>query len=300
MATSSSAPAASAPPAFPPRLGCRDLHECYVVDRFAGEGTYGKVSLGRERATGELVAIKHMKLVKEELDCFPVQALREIKCLRELSRVRHPHIINFREVVTSKPCDANKQLGDVFLVFDAAEGDLAGFLAAAAGRPPWPLVRHLMRQLLEGLAHIHGAGYVHRDVKPANLLLNRDYTLRITDFGLSKRVPPDRHCTPEVCTLWWRAPEVLLADRVRAFSAGPAIDLWAAGVVLTNVAAGPDAKGSFHCYDKPIPAAQAIWNICGSPEAGWPAVVKTPNWQAMRPQSKKIQPALRRMYGGRG
>jgi serine/threonine protein kinase len=134
----------------------------------------------------------------------------------------------------------------------------------------------------------------------ANLLLDRHYNLRIADFGLVKKVTSGQRLTPGTCTLWWRAPEVLLADRVRAFSAGPAIDLWAAGVVLTNVAAGPDAKGSFHCYDKPIPAAQAIWNICGSPEAGWPAVVKTPNWQAMRPQSKKIQPALRRMYGGRG
>ena len=296
-AVPAAATATAAAAATAPRLGCRDLHECYHIDRVAGEGTYGLVSIGRDRASGELVAIKHLKLVKEELDCFPVQSLREIKCLRELSRARHPHIVNFREVVTSRPSDANKQLGDVYLVFDAAEGDLAGLLGALGGRPSWALIRHLMRQLLGGLAHIHGAGYVHRDIKPANLLLDRDYALRLADFGLAKRVPPDRHCTPEVCTLWWRAPEVLLAGSV-SLAAGAAIDVWSAGVVLTNLAAG-SAKDSFHCWDKPVPAANAIWRLCGSPEASWPGVARTPNWQAMRPATK-LRPMLREHYGARG
>ena len=216
--------------------------------------------IGYDRLSSTKVAIKHLKLPDGEVAAW---ALREIKALRVLSAHRHPNIVNFREVVTMRPSDANRMLGDVYTVFDAAEGDLGGLIdvevaraaaaataAVAAGtassaetaalvecdlRPPFPmaLVRHLMRQLLAGLAFIHSQGYVHRDIKPANLLLDRHYNLRIADFGLVKKVTRGQRLTPGMCTPWWRAPEVLLSDDNSGPLMGPAMDMWSAGVVFT-------------------------------------------------------------------
>ena len=287
------------------RLGCRDLHETYLIDRFAGQGTYGAVHIGRDKETGAMVAIKHLKLARDEIDCFPLTNLREIKALRSLGNFRHQNIVNFIEVVTTKPSDDNRQLGDVYMVFDAAEGDLEGLLDdwhegipapgcetggggdggggtstrpsnAAPRRTPLPisLIRHLMHQLLSGLAFIHSHGYVHRDIKPANLLLNCDYSLRIADFGLVKKCTPGQKLTPGMCTPWWRAPEVLLSDSFTGPPMGPPMDVWSAGVVFTNMLFR-STRNSFHSHQQAIPALHSIWRICGAPdEKSWPGIRK--------------------------
>lgn len=85
-----------------------------------------------------------------------------------------------------------------------------------------------MYQLLSGLYNIHGVGYLHRDLKAANILITSDNVLKITDFGLAKRVTRAARkggLTPKVCTLWYRAPELLLGSR----QYDGKIDLWSAG-----------------------------------------------------------------------
>lgn len=64
--------------------------------------------------------------------------------------------------------------------------------------------------MLQGLAAIHERGILHRDMKPANLLVTSDGVLKVTDFGLA-RIMEDAKLTPRVQTLWYRAPELLLA-----------------------------------------------------------------------------------------
>ena len=291
------------------RVGCRDLHESYTIERFAGSGTYGAVHIGNDRLTGAMVAIKHLKLAREEIDCFPALNLREIKALRALGSLRHSNVVNFIEVVTTKPSDDYRQLGDVYMVFDSAEGDLEGLLddwhegcavvaasesgggggevggsgdgpvrpsSTAPRRTPLPLIliRHLMYQLLSGLAFIHSHGYVHRDIKPANLLLNRDYSLKIADFGLVKKCTPGQKLTPFMCTPWWRAPEVLLSDQFTGPPMGPPMDVWSAGVVFTNMLLR-SVRNSFHSHQQTIPALHSIWKICGAPdEKSWPGIHK--------------------------
>jgi len=74
---------------------------------------------------------------------------------------------------------------------------------------PERLIRHLMRQTLEGLGHMHRNGYFHRDLKPENLLVYNN-KLKIIDFGLVKEIRSRPPFTDYISTRWYRAPELLL------------------------------------------------------------------------------------------
>lgn len=85
-----------------------------------------------------------------------------------------------------------------------------------------------MYQLILGLSYIHGRRYLHRDIKPGNLLLD-GARLKIADFGLARTVSePHRPYTPEVCTLVYRAPEVILLDGKYSYE----VDIWSVGCVF--------------------------------------------------------------------
>ena len=93
-----------------------------------------------------------------------------------------------------------------------------------------------MRQLLEGLAHCHGRGVLHRDIKGSNLLIDNNGMLRIADFGLATLFNPDQNqqLTSRVVTLWYRPPELLLG----ATEYDAAVDLWSSGCILAELFAG--------------------------------------------------------------
>jgi serine/threonine protein kinase len=90
-----------------------------------GEGTYGVVSRARDPRTGQLVAIKRVKLAAET-EGFPLLALRELQGLSTLRA--HENVVRLQEVATSRPSEHNRNLGDVFMVFEYVAHDLAGLL----------------------------------------------------------------------------------------------------------------------------------------------------------------------------
>ena len=70
-----------------------------------------------------------------------------------------------------------------------------------------------MYQILLGLSELHQNRIFHRDIKPHNILINNANQIKIADFGLSRNFTiPDRTYTPEVVTLWYRSPELLLGN----------------------------------------------------------------------------------------
>lgn len=89
-----------------------------------------------------------------------------------------------------------------------------------------------MYQLLKGIAYCHSHRVVHRDLKPQNLLIDRNGSLKIADFGLARAYGvPIGQITHEVVTLWYRAPEILLGSQTYSTP----VDMWSAGCILAEL-----------------------------------------------------------------
>ncbi len=99
-----------------------------------------------------------------------------------------------------------------------------------------PSIKHYMKQLLEGVAALHKHSVIHRDLKGANILVNRQHDIKIADFGLGRPIHPNAKAplTNQVVTLWYRAPELLLGER----KYGPGIDMWSCGCLLAELMTG--------------------------------------------------------------
>ncbi|NWU86548.1 CDK5 kinase, partial [Onychorhynchus coronatus] len=90
-----------------------------------------------------------------------------------------------------------------------------------------------MYQLLKGLAFCHSRNVLHRDLKPQNLLINRNGELKLADFGLARAFGiPVRCYSAEVVTLWYRPPDVLFGAKLYSTS----IDMWSAGCIFAELA----------------------------------------------------------------
>ncbi|EME30920.1 cyclin-dependent serine/threonine protein kinase isoform 1 [Galdieria sulphuraria] len=205
-----------------------------------GAGTYGTVYRAKEMETGDTVAIKQIKLQNEK-EGFPITALREIRVLQQL---RHPRIVELREVVTTSDASC------VFLVFEHCDIDMGVVLDSIYLRSmklQLCQVKSILYQILEGLVYLHDNWIIHRDLKMSNILYNKDGQVKIADFGLTREyASPLRPFTPKVVTLWYRAPELLLASSsVRKENAqtmkirySTSVDMWAAGCLFGELLLG--------------------------------------------------------------
>eukprot|EP01111_Echinosteliopsis_oligospora_P011452 TRINITY_DN3789_c0_g1_i2.p1 TRINITY_DN3789_c0_g1~~TRINITY_DN3789_c0_g1_i2.p1 ORF type:complete len:166 (-),score=31.43 TRINITY_DN3789_c0_g1_i2:109-606(-) len=139
-----------------------------------GEGTYGVVYKAKEKETEKIVALKKMRLEAED-EGVPSTAIREISLLKELD---HPNIVRLLEVLHSE----NK----LYLVFEYVEQDLKKYMDSVPGMINPLLVKSYMYQLLRGIAYCHSHRILHRDLKPQNLLIDRNGALKLADFGLAR------------------------------------------------------------------------------------------------------------------
>ncbi|KAL2776256.1 cyclin-dependent kinase 2 isoform 2 [Daubentonia madagascariensis] len=153
-----------------------------------GEGTYGVVYKARNKLTGEVVALKKIRL-DTETEGVPSTAIREISLLKELN---HPNIVKLLDVIHTE----NK----LYLVFEFLHQDLKKFMdASALTGIPLPLIKSYLFQLLQGLAFCHSHRVLHRDLKPQNLLINAEGAIKLADFGLARAFGvPVRTYTHEV------------------------------------------------------------------------------------------------------
>ncbi|KAK3333547.1 hypothetical protein B0T19DRAFT_354446 [Cercophora scortea] len=253
----------------------------FVIDQEIGKGSFAQVYAGHHKVTGALVAIKSVELgrlnkkLKENL-------YGEIKILKTL---RHPHIVALHDCVESKT--------HINLIMEYCElGDLSMFIKKRerlvtnpatheiARKYPNPpnsglnevITRHFLKQLASALKFLRAGNFVHRDVKPQNLLLlpsplwmDTDQVakqilsashdsltpaaglpslpmLKLADFGFA-RVLPSTSLAETLCgSPLYMAPEILRYERYDAKA-----DLWSVGTVLFEMATGkPPFKANNH------------------------------------------------------
>jgi len=183
-----------------------------------GEGTYGVVYKATDKITGEVVAIKKIKLDHSD-EGIPATTLREISMLKQLS---HPCIVHLKKA-------EYEEGGKLYLIFEYVEQDMKGYLESLTKPLNPPTIKRLMYQLICGLHHCHRKRILHRDLKPQNILIGQDGALKIADFGLGREhgIPIERF-THEVVTLWYRSPEILLGTEKYS----GAVDMWSVGCIF--------------------------------------------------------------------
>ncbi|KAM9393246.1 uncharacterized protein cdk12 isoform 1-T1 [Pholidichthys leucotaenia] len=254
------------------------------VDKFdiigiIGEGTYGQVYKAKDKDTGELVALKKVRLDNEK-EGFPITAIREIKILRQL---KHPSVVNMKEIVTDKQdaLDFKKDKGAFYLVFEYMDHDLMGLLESGLVQFSHEHIRSFMRQLMEGLDYCHKNNFLHRDIKCSNILLNNRGQIKLADFGLARLYNSEesRPYTNKVITLWYRPPELLLGEERYS----PAIDVWSCGCILGELF----TKKPIFQANQELLQLELISRLCGSPcPAVWPDVIKLPLFNTMKPKKQ--------------
>ncbi|XP_051948542.1 cyclin-dependent kinase 12-like [Xyrauchen texanus] len=254
------------------------------VDKFdiigiIGEGTYGQVYKAKDKDTGELVALKKVRLDNEK-EGFPITAIREIKILRQLN---HRSVVNMKEIVTDKQdaLDFKKDKGAFYLVFEYMDHDLMGLLESGLVTFSHEHVKSFMRQLMEGLDYCHKKNFLHRDIKCSNILLNNSGQIKLADFGLARLYNSEesRPYTNKVITLWYRPPELLLGEERYS----PAIDVWSCGCILGELF----TKKPIFQANQELLQLELISRLCGSPcPAAWPDVIKLPYFNTMRPRKQ--------------
>jgi serine/threonine protein kinase len=205
------------------------MQEPLIAGRYAardmiGQGACGTVLEAMDLRLRRLVALKLIRRGGEDPSRIAAEA-------RAAARLVHPHIVAVH--------DAGDGRDFAWIAMDLVIGEPLSALLARQGALPEAQAAQIGRQLLAALGHAHGRGVVHRDVKPANILLAMDEQdgpgeVRLGDFGLAQLGAPDTSEAGQMLgTPAWMAPE-----QVRGEPADQRTDLWAAGVVIYQCLTG--------------------------------------------------------------
>ncbi|EJD04187.1 Pkinase-domain-containing protein [Fomitiporia mediterranea MF3/22] len=245
----------------PPLIPSRSVYSYERLNQIE-EGSYGVVFRARDKQTGDIVALKKLKLDEEKYG-FPITALREINAL---IACKHDNVVGIREIVVGET------LTQVFIVMDFIEHDLKSLLTLM----PQPFlqseIKTLMRQLLSAVAHCHKNWILHRDLKTSNLLMNNRGTIKVADFGLARRYGDPvglGGMTQLVVTLWYRAPEILLG----ATTYSTAVDMWSVGCIFGELL----LKEPIFPAKNELEQLSLIFKMLGPPtSSSWPGYASLP------------------------
>ena len=246
----------------------KDELERYIKLDKVGEGTYGVVYKCKLKETGEFCALKKIRLENED-EGIPSTAIREISILKQM---RHPNIVNLLDLI-----HGDKKL---YLVFEFMDYDLKKFLDKNGSPLPSQLVKSYLYQIIAAIKYCHSKRILHRDLKPQNLLIDKNGAIKLADFGLARAFGvPIKTLTHEVLTLWYRAPEILLGQKEYSTP----IDMWSIGCIFYEMA----HRKPLFAGDSEIDQIFRIFQMYGTPhEKLWPGITKLPDFKQTFPQFK--------------
>lgn len=222
-----------------PRLPAGFRIEGWELDSVIGSGGWGTVYEARSVADGTTVAVKVLPtgaLAPGQRAALGELVAREVRFSTEAD---HPHLVRTRSVCTLDVPELPALDGAIALVMDRAEASLRQVLDTAETGHPVPDAVRLLRGVAAGLAHMHDAGWVHGDLKPANVLLGAGGEVWLADFGLATELDGTHAHMPPLGTLdhlppeWWSQRTGADGSVVR-----PTADIWAFGVLAHQVLTG--------------------------------------------------------------
>jgi len=248
--------------------------ESFSKENQLGEGAQGVVAkykvlspfgvfLQHPDTCPNFVAIKRIR-GQDNLHGLPREALREIKILTEMS---HDNVMQIFDTFAHR--------GSIHVVLPLMKTDLFAVIQTKSVVLQAQHIKNFMQQMLRGLQYLHASFVLHRDMKPSNCLIGYDHILRISDFGLAREFGgDDKYLSPQACTLWYRAPELLFGSQ--HYASG--MDMWSLGCVFAEMML---RKPLFQGNDE----LQTLFKICavlGTPDkSSWPNVHLLPKFKKM-------------------
>ncbi|KAM3378175.1 mitogen-activated protein kinase kinase kinase ANP1 [Capsicum galapagoense] len=195
-----------------------------------GCGAFGQVYMGMNLDSGELLAVKQVMIAsnrasKEKAQSHVKELEEEVKLLKNLS---HPHIVRYLGIV--------REEDTLNILLEFVPGGSISSLLSKFGSFPEPVIRTYTKQLLLGLDYLHKNGIMHRDIKGANILVDNKGSIKLADFGASKKVVELATVSGAKSmkgTPYWMAPEVI-RQTGHSFSA----DIWSVGCTVIEMTTG--------------------------------------------------------------
>lgn len=217
-----------------PALPQRQATFKWVKGRLIGKGTFGRVYLGMNTTTGELLAVKQVEVKQSKAGQDKDKLKEMVKALDgEIDTMQHLDHVN---IVQYLGCERREYSISIFLEY--ISGGSIGSCLRKHGKFEEPVVSSLTRQTLSGLAYLHHEGILHRDLKADNILLDTDGTCKISDFGISKKtnnVYGNDATNSMQGSVFWMAPEVV---RSQGLGYSAKVDIWSLGCVVLEMLAG--------------------------------------------------------------
>jgi serine/threonine protein kinase len=155
------------------------LDKNYSDLKAIGSGSYGVVVSAFSASLNKRIAIKKITpMAKHIVDAKHV--LREIRLMRHMGK--HENVVTMEDLIVRESSD------ELYIVMELLDSDLHRILQSKQDLTEQHY-RHFFHQLLCGVKYLHDNRIIHRDLKPGNLLVSKDCSLRITDFGLARERP---------------------------------------------------------------------------------------------------------------
>ncbi|OHT03288.1 Cyclin-dependent kinase 2 [Tritrichomonas foetus] len=272
-----------------PDPGGTSIDDLFDIIEEIGKGGYGSVYKAREKETGSIYALKKINKF-DDRQATPPSFFRETECLHEIAKSDAKGANNILKLHKIIRCHQNNcfflvlemcdcDLGDIIKLYSSCEDDFDEHQTPNQICPnlSFDQIKNYMVQILQGMTTLHDHGFVHRDIKPPNILIKNGTDIKICDFGLTRNLSKNRSrfcrpLTPHVATPSYRAPELLLGSTKYDQS----IDVWSVGCLLFEMATG---KVLFHSRNSQSDFAQlnTIFRICGTPHLDDSSLHHLPN-----------------------
>ncbi|HLU11542.1 MAG TPA: protein kinase [Oceanobacillus sp.] len=201
------------------------LNNRYRLVAQQGSGGMAVIYKATDQALGRTVAVK---ILRPSLTSDPAFLARFRNEARSVANLTHPNIVTVHDVGSDGPTH--------YIVMEFIEGQDLKKIIKAEGALPVERALNLAVQICAGIGFAHRAGLVHADVKPQNILVTRDDTVKVTDFGIAQALTDVQ--PGEKQSVVWGSPHYFAPEQARGEKPTPASDVYSIGILMFEMLTG--------------------------------------------------------------